>query len=165
MVEERTVIVLAAEQQPCMVGQFLDAIFRTTTNHRTVEGYAKTFRQIVSDIFGLSSGRHKESSKGSFVIQSQRPPLPVKPRQYYRCEPVFTDPEISRCIPFGRNTDRSWRAIMAFMRPPERFAMRICAPRPNTIATRPPGSLRAIGRLLQRWEENRDRDRSSRDCM
>jgi integrase len=291
MVEERTVIVLAAEQQPCTVGQFLGAIFRTTTNHRTVEGYAKAFRQIVSDIFGLSSGRHKydyrggghaewlaevhgikleevtpgrvqawkraflakagsdtltrrrarisvnstmrqarslfsprtlrhvqvplpdplpfagvefeprqsmkyrseidieelieaagkelrdqspeaykifllgvavglrrkeidllewssfhweqnviriqrtrffhpksedligdlpvdpevmglfrryqENSKGSFVIQSQRPPLPVKPRQYYRCEPVFTDLEISRCIPFGRNTDRS----------------------------------------------------------
>jgi integrase len=33
---------------------------------------------------------YQKGSNGPFVIQSQRPPLPVKPRQYYRCEPVFT---------------------------------------------------------------------------
>jgi integrase len=33
---------------------------------------------------------YQKNSKGPFVIQSPRPPLPVKPRQYYRCEPVFT---------------------------------------------------------------------------
>jgi len=53
-----------AEQPPCTVGEFLDAIFRTSTNHRAVEGYAKAFRQIVSDIFGLSSGRHKYDYRG-----------------------------------------------------------------------------------------------------
>jgi integrase len=33
---------------------------------------------------------NQKSSKGPFVIQSQRSPLPVKPHQYYRCEPVLT---------------------------------------------------------------------------
>jgi hypothetical protein len=34
--------------------------------------------------------QYQASSTGPFVIQSQRPSLPVKPRHYYRCEPVFT---------------------------------------------------------------------------
>jgi hypothetical protein len=46
-------------QEQCTVGGFLDAIFLTATNQRTVEGYAKKFRQIVSDIFGLSNGHQK----------------------------------------------------------------------------------------------------------
>jgi hypothetical protein len=33
----------------------------------------------------------QKGSKGPFVIESQRSPLPVQPQQYYRCEPVFTD--------------------------------------------------------------------------
>ena len=33
--------------------------------------------------------QYKETSKGSFVIQSKRPPLPTRPHQYYRCDPVF----------------------------------------------------------------------------
>jgi hypothetical protein len=41
------------------VGVFLDAVFGMATNHMTVEGYAKRFRQIVSDIFGLSNGPAK----------------------------------------------------------------------------------------------------------
>ena len=32
---------------------------------------------------------HHESAKGSFVLKSNRPPLPARPRQYYRCEPIF----------------------------------------------------------------------------
>src|SRR5580704_7382249 len=39
--------------------EFLDAVFGAATNHMTVEGYAKRFRQIVSDIFGLSNGAAK----------------------------------------------------------------------------------------------------------
>jgi integrase len=45
--------------QPCTVGEFLEAIARTTTNQRTVEGYARAFRQIVSEIFGLSNNKLK----------------------------------------------------------------------------------------------------------
>jgi integrase len=33
---------------------------------------------------------YQKGSKGPFVIQSPRPPLPVKAHQYYRCDPVFT---------------------------------------------------------------------------
>jgi integrase len=43
----------------CTVGEFLDAVFGAATNHMTIEGYAKRFRQIVSDIFGLSNGAAK----------------------------------------------------------------------------------------------------------
>ena len=46
-------------EQECNVGQFLDAIFQTATNQTTVEGYAKSLRQIVSDIFGFSAGPDK----------------------------------------------------------------------------------------------------------
>jgi integrase len=46
-------------EQKCNVGQFLEAIFLTTTNRTTVEGYARSFRQIVSDSFGLSAGPDK----------------------------------------------------------------------------------------------------------
>jgi integrase len=46
-------------EEPCTVGEFLEAIFLTTTNRTTVEGYAKSLRQIVSDIFGLSAGPEK----------------------------------------------------------------------------------------------------------
>ena len=28
-------------------------------------------------------------AKGSFVIRSHRPPLPPRPRQYFRCHPIF----------------------------------------------------------------------------
>jgi integrase len=36
------------------VGAFLDEVFRSTSNRRTVEGYATAFRTIVSENFGLS---------------------------------------------------------------------------------------------------------------
>jgi hypothetical protein len=32
-------------EQPITVGQFLDAIFRTATNQRTIKGYAMAFSQ------------------------------------------------------------------------------------------------------------------------
>jgi hypothetical protein len=38
-----------------------------------------------SEVMGLFR-QYQESSTGPFVIRSQRSPLPVKPRQYYRCE-------------------------------------------------------------------------------
>jgi hypothetical protein len=50
-------------QEPCTVGEFLEAIFLTTSNQNTVEGYAKSFRQIVSDIFGLSDAMRKSKRK------------------------------------------------------------------------------------------------------
>jgi hypothetical protein len=54
-------------QETCTVGEFLEAIFLTTTNQNTVEGYAKSFRQIVSDIFDLSDGYQKHDyRKGGF---------------------------------------------------------------------------------------------------
>jgi hypothetical protein len=54
-------------QETCTVGEFLEAIFLTTTNQNTVEGYAKSFKQIVSDIFGLSDGYQKhDCRKGGF---------------------------------------------------------------------------------------------------
>jgi integrase len=43
----------------CTVGEFLEAVSRTATNRGTVEGYAKNFRRIVSDIFGFSDGAAK----------------------------------------------------------------------------------------------------------
>jgi len=46
-------------EQPCTIGEFLEAIARTTTNQSTVEDYARAFRQIVSDIFGLSNNKRK----------------------------------------------------------------------------------------------------------
>ena len=46
-------------QVPCTVGDFLDQVLRTASNQRTVEGYAKAFRQIVSQSFGLDSVRDK----------------------------------------------------------------------------------------------------------
>jgi hypothetical protein len=46
-------------QQTCTVGDFLDEVFRTACNQRTVEGYTKAFRQIVSQSFGLESGTDK----------------------------------------------------------------------------------------------------------
>src|SRR6267143_4550921 len=46
-------------EQPCTVGEFLEAIARTTTNQSTVEDYARAFRQIVSDIFCLSNNKLK----------------------------------------------------------------------------------------------------------
>ena len=47
---------------PRTVGQFLDEVFRTASNQRTVESYAKKFRQIVAEIFGLSEGKEKHDS-------------------------------------------------------------------------------------------------------
>jgi len=43
----------------CTVGEFLDAIARTTTKQSTMEDYAPAFRQIVSEIFGFSNDRQK----------------------------------------------------------------------------------------------------------
>jgi integrase len=34
--------------------------------------------------------RYHEFAKGPFVIRAKRPPLPVRPQQYYRCDPVFS---------------------------------------------------------------------------
>jgi hypothetical protein len=47
---------------PRTVGQFLDEVFRTASNQRTVESYAKKFRQIVAEIFDLSEGKEKHDS-------------------------------------------------------------------------------------------------------
>jgi hypothetical protein len=41
------------------VGEFLDEAPQTAGNQQTVEGYAKKFRQIVSEIFDLSVGNEK----------------------------------------------------------------------------------------------------------
>jgi hypothetical protein len=46
-------------QQPCTVGDFLGEVLRTASNQRTIEGYAKAFRQIVSQSFGLATGTDK----------------------------------------------------------------------------------------------------------
>jgi len=35
--------------------------------------------------------KYHEAAKGVFVIKSKRSPLPAKPPQYYRCEPIFSD--------------------------------------------------------------------------
>jgi integrase len=35
--------------------------------------------------------KYHEAAKGVFVIKSKRSPLPAKPQQYYRCEPIFSD--------------------------------------------------------------------------
>jgi integrase len=54
-------------ERQCTIGEFLDAVFLTTTNQTTVEGYAKSLRRIVSDIFGLSDGYQKHDyRKGGF---------------------------------------------------------------------------------------------------
>jgi hypothetical protein len=42
------------KQSQCTVGTFLEEVFRSASNRRTVEGYATAFRTIVSDSFGLS---------------------------------------------------------------------------------------------------------------
>jgi integrase len=47
------------KQPPCTVGTFLEEVFRSTSNRRTVEGYATAFRTIVSDSFGLSIDQKK----------------------------------------------------------------------------------------------------------
>jgi hypothetical protein len=46
-------------QQPCTAGGFLAEVLRTASNQRTVEAYAKAFRQIVSQSFGLAAGTDK----------------------------------------------------------------------------------------------------------
>jgi len=43
----------------CTVGEFLETIARTTTNQSTLEDYIRAFRQIVSEIFGLSNNKLK----------------------------------------------------------------------------------------------------------
>ncbi len=45
--------------QPCTVGEFLEAAARTTTNQSTFKDYAQAFRQIVSEVFGLSNNTLK----------------------------------------------------------------------------------------------------------
>jgi integrase len=50
------------KQPPCTVGGFLEEVFRSTSNRRTVEGYATAFRTIVSDSFGLSVDQKKYDS-------------------------------------------------------------------------------------------------------
>ena len=49
----------ANDERQCTVGELLDAVAEAATNRSTVEGYAKKFRQIVSEIFGLSDGDRK----------------------------------------------------------------------------------------------------------
>ncbi len=44
------------------VGEFLNEASRTASNQQTIEGYAKKFRQIVSEIFNLSEGKEKHDS-------------------------------------------------------------------------------------------------------
>jgi hypothetical protein len=39
---------------------------------------------------------HFQPAKGPFVIKSKRPPLPTKPRQYYRCEQIFE--QVDQCL-------------------------------------------------------------------
>jgi integrase len=46
-------------EKQCTVGELLEAVSLTTTSQTTVEGYAKSLRRIVSDIFGLSAGPEK----------------------------------------------------------------------------------------------------------
>jgi len=41
------------------VGEFLDAVFRVSTNRSTVEGYATAFRKIDADLFGFSGDPSK----------------------------------------------------------------------------------------------------------
>jgi integrase len=55
----KTVVPVEQGRQPCTVGEFLDEVRRTASNQQTVEGYAKKFRQIVSEIFELSEGKEK----------------------------------------------------------------------------------------------------------
>jgi hypothetical protein len=55
----KTVALVEQGRQPCTVGEFLDEVRRTASDQRTVEGYAKKFRQIVSEIFELSDGQEK----------------------------------------------------------------------------------------------------------
>jgi hypothetical protein len=52
------------QDQPVTVGRFLEEVMRATTSRRTVEGYAKAFRQIVSDIFGFSDRSEKYDYRG-----------------------------------------------------------------------------------------------------
>jgi integrase len=44
------------------VGEFLNEASGTASNQQTIEGYAKKFRQIVSEIFDLSEGKEKHDS-------------------------------------------------------------------------------------------------------
>jgi len=44
-------------EQPIRVGQFLDAIFRTATTQRTIEGYATAFCKTVDSRVGTTVGR------------------------------------------------------------------------------------------------------------
>jgi integrase len=63
----KVVVALGNSEEHCTVGELLEAIFLTTTNQTTVEGYAKSLRRIVSDIFGLSDGYQKHDyRKGGF---------------------------------------------------------------------------------------------------
>lgn len=50
---------LAIADRPCTVGEFLAAVSQMTTNQSTFKDYAQAFRQIVSDIFGLSNSNLK----------------------------------------------------------------------------------------------------------
>ena len=45
--------------RPCTVGEFLAGVSKIMTNQRTFKDYAQAFRQIVSDIFGLSNSNLK----------------------------------------------------------------------------------------------------------
>jgi integrase len=55
----RAIAASKATSETCSVGEFLDEVFRTASNQQTIEGYAKKFRQIVSEIFELTEGRTK----------------------------------------------------------------------------------------------------------
>jgi Phage integrase family len=55
----RGIVQETKNERPVTVGDFLDEAFRTASNQRTVEGYAKAFRQIVSQSFGLATATDK----------------------------------------------------------------------------------------------------------
>ncbi len=49
----------AVADRPCTIGEFLAAVSEVTRNQSTFNDYAQAFRQIVSDIFGLSNSNLK----------------------------------------------------------------------------------------------------------
>jgi hypothetical protein len=54
----------ADEDQWVTVGLFLEGVLRARTHRPTVEGYARAFRQIVSDLFGFSDSPEKYDYRG-----------------------------------------------------------------------------------------------------
>jgi hypothetical protein len=50
-----------------------------------LDGFVCVSPPEVMDLFR----KYQEFQKGVFAIKSNRPPLPAKPQQYYRCESIF----------------------------------------------------------------------------